>query len=953
MIRAPFRPESAASLQVSIRARPIRSIEQHPFLRNSEVELIPHWEATVRGQLPQHSSSAPDQRFWEIGFEAAPAAALLAAIKVQQATRPLTRDRTNAHAVVVIGAPGEPLETLLEATSGGQIICSATAHTALASLPDAPYYDWNERSDGSWECVYDSALRLLDPPLERMFAAEIEHWVRPLRAAMASSSQREPRGEIASPYSPDIGNDLFGLALSGGGMRSATYSLGVLQALARHGLLADVDYLSSVSGGGYVATSLAGMSAERLHYRGLKRLGSDYEHFPFAYPTNLLSGTPRPRSLAEAEARARELPVHGNESPALWHVRKYANLLGNGIGLFDLTTWLSVGRYLASTLSLWLLFLLPPLAVLSITLVPGWTFLWGAADSFRSAIVIGTVGAIALLLIALGMITVAGARPPDHAMAKRALRAAVSVAALSLLALVIAGSAWFIDHGADWAREFATAGTVSGALVAFVGSRLLAAQNRWLALAARLLVQVGGFFILGGLLMWATYLAAYFWGATEGAGPTTWARVVAGIVLLCLVTASTLVSLLSFRGGRSRGLLNRLSLQDLYEARIQQTWIVSGHDTDDAGNPRRHSRQAFPRSAPRWTRVWPSRLTMRDLLRNAPRTPYPLICCALSIAGSRGDKLPERKADSFVIAPLFSGSALTRWRVTSELSEFTEMPLARAAAISGAVVSPNMGEHTSTSLSVILTLLNVRIGRWVANPRQDSSSIFGRFAPLLYFREMLGQANRQDASVYLSDGGHFENLGVYELFRRRCRYIIAVSADIEAASGDKMGNLGNALRAARVDFGVEVALGPLQPLLRDRTTGRPLAQFAVGRIHYPRVPSGPSPDAGLGDRMQRETVASGHLIFIKCGLVDAEISPDLLQYLSRNASFPYDPSTDQQFDQPQFESYRQLGFLAVDTMFRQHPDAADQGKSLHDRFLELSEPPAVSASDGRGGTASS
>src|SRR5258707_1168823 len=43
-----------------------------------------------------------------------------------------------------------------------------------------------------------------------------------------------------------------GLALSGGGIRSATFNLGVLQALARAKVLRNFDFLSTVSGGGYV-----------------------------------------------------------------------------------------------------------------------------------------------------------------------------------------------------------------------------------------------------------------------------------------------------------------------------------------------------------------------------------------------------------------------------------------------------------------------------------------------------------------------------------------------------------------------------------------------------------------------------------------------------------------------------------------------------------------------------
>ena len=56
---------------------------------------------------------------------------------------------------------------------------------------------------------------------------------------------------------PEDGNDAFGLALSGGGIRSATFALGVVQALARKGVLHQVDFLSTVSGGGYLGSFIS------------------------------------------------------------------------------------------------------------------------------------------------------------------------------------------------------------------------------------------------------------------------------------------------------------------------------------------------------------------------------------------------------------------------------------------------------------------------------------------------------------------------------------------------------------------------------------------------------------------------------------------------------------------------------------------------------------------------
>ncbi len=52
---------------------------------------------------------------------------------------------------------------------------------------------------------------------------------------------------------------VVGLALSGGGIRSATFCLGFLQSLARHDLLSKIRYLSTVSGGGYIGGFLGAL----------------------------------------------------------------------------------------------------------------------------------------------------------------------------------------------------------------------------------------------------------------------------------------------------------------------------------------------------------------------------------------------------------------------------------------------------------------------------------------------------------------------------------------------------------------------------------------------------------------------------------------------------------------------------------------------------------------------
>ncbi len=769
--------------------------------------------------------------------------------------------------------------------------------------------------------------------------------------ATAAEVEAPPRGRpLPFPERPDARNGLYGVALSGGGMRAAVFSLGVLQALARYDLLADVDYLSTVSGGGYAGTSLTGLCADDLPYtEGPSRLGWARGRFPFGFLDP--AGGRRDghdgdadgdgdgdgdgvdaaadRALAAA-AREAGVPVHGNESPALYHVRGHAELLGRGIGLFDGYTWRMVGRFVASTVLLWGFFLLP---VLTLVTVGG---LWALEGHLWVLRVLPLVPVVLFGVAAFA--ATALFHDPAHAWTRRFRRAlpyAASASALIAVVSAVAGGVWLLD----WA-----AGTYSGVALGAGGAGLSAVSGSTVVVGVRKIaknaagrrvlwavaVGVGGYLLLGmGVVAW-TWVLWRHWGA--GFGPL-WGVGPLSVQLIGLSAAAPIA--ITIFGGWGTRLLNYLSLHDVYVERIGQTWIVSaapgeaGRDGDvAAGVP---AAAAFPA---RWTQVWHrSRRSVSDLVPTAerpPTAPYPLICTTLNLPASQGPKLLDRKGDCFVIAPLYSGSALSRWLPTAELPELGGMSLAAAAAVSGAAVSPIMGTKTTRTLSIVLTLFNVRLGRWVKNPRPPGRRRFAQWVferPLaLYWKEMFGLASRDDGLVYLSDGGHFENSGLYELLRRRCKYIIAVMADIETHDNGPLGfgNLGDAIRLARVDFGVEIDLDDLRPLARDPATGFVPSYFAAGTIRYPAT-------GGHGNAGDAE---AGTLVVIKSGLVEEQLSPDIVNYWRQtNPRFPYDSTLDQQMDQLQFESYRQLGYRAGRAVGR----PADGGGTLDERFARMAQ----------------
>lgn len=198
------------------------------------------------------------------------------------------------------------------------------------------------------------------------------------------------------------------------------------------------------------------------------------------------------------------------------------------------------------------------------------------------------------------------------------------------------------------------------------------------------------------------------------------------------------------------------------------------------------------------------------------------------------------------------------------------------------------------AVTFLLTAFNLRLGLWLPHPSQWYRKRSPR--PWLpgwpFFQELFSFSQAGGPRVHLSDGGHFENVSVYELVRRHCRYILACDcgADPDVAFDD----FSNAVRRVREDFGVEIVvdLAPLRPGA-DGLAAQPMV---AGDIHYP--------DGDIGV-----------LLVLKPTLTGNE-PVDILQYKRRNSAFPQETTGDQFYDAAQWESYRRLGQHAVHSAFR-------------------------------------
>src|SRR5262249_55927804 len=140
-----------------------------------------------------------------------------------------------------------------------------------------------------------------------------------------------------------------------------------------------------------------------------------------------------------------------------------------------------------------------------------------------------------------------------------------------------------------------------------------------------------------------------------------------------------------------------------------------------------------------------------------------------------------------------------------------------------------------------LTLFNVRLGWWLGNPRRSTYLVPGPYSSLAtILSEALGKTDQDSKWIYLSDGGHFENLGLYEMVRRRCHTILVSDAGRDPKITFE--DLGNAVRKIRIDLGIPITIDDMKIYPRDeRKAGR---YYATGTIHYNAVDAG-APDGTL------------------------------------------------------------------------------------------------------------
>lgn len=716
-----------------------------------------------------------------------------------------------------------------------------------------------------------------------------------------------------------------GVALSGGGIRSASFGLGALQGLQAYSGVEGIDYLSSVSGGGYVGCALTTASQ------------STEGRFPFTSPhSDDYADTDSVRHIRDF---SNYLIPHGalDVVTALGVIGR--GLVANAIivapillffAWITLVTHPTVASLTEPRILIWNLrsFIdklglqeLPSYWFTAILIAVNFVFLiiWALFTSvnFGSAATLrgGWVGFSKLLFILTLTVALIETQPfilwaisstTDGAAAAVNSSPSASVLHTGLHEFWASMSSTYLTSIGAF---LASMGTVFAFLSKYLGDVIAEAQRAtgWRAWLKRFSATAAVW--LAAMVVPIGLWLCYIWLTYNGLG-REWA-------VSFYFSALVIVTLLAIFINP-----NRTSLFRLYRDRLSKAFLFNADplQRDNIGDLRAY--------APK----------LHEIDTNL--CPYPIVNAALNIESSQYANKRGRNADFFVFTPEYTGSDATGYVGTRRIeAEETILDLGAAMAISGAAISSNMGAETFRPASFTLAILNIRLGFWLRNPNR----ITGRrawFAQLfdirsfLLFKEMFSWITEKSPTVYLTDGGHIENLGVYSLMKRRCKVIIAIDAEADPELG--FASLLILERYARIDLGATIDL-PWRAI-KDRSLATNAA-FVKAAADGSTVPSRDGPHCTAGE-IQYGPNETGVLLYVKASLSGDE-SDYILDYKRRNPSFPHETTSDQFFGEEQLEAYRALGFhimkglLHWDTPFAVTPHSGETEDEARQRIRDF------------------
>jgi Patatin-like phospholipase len=758
----------------------------------------------------------------------------------------------------------------------------------------------------------DVGLREQVPARERWRASPLSggeaERLRLRRRYLLTGYRPEPLPSHAEPVEPPAPKRV-GICCSGGGIRSAAFNLGALQQLQKENVLEDASYLAAVSGGSYIAAAFAMV-------RKAKADGAE--------------------DNSDASLVPEQPPFHPG-SPEEQYLRNRSDYLAPD-GMAKL--------YLGYRVVLGLLFNVAFLALplFGAAMVLGATVYWRAFPSLVAHLCHGSKApagcergllptwswaapaamlALSVLLGLMLMVRAFRGETVRRTLQVWSTRLLIGSLLLALLTVALPELVSLLRPHAKTSASSAHAGSILAPASAGGVAALLAAltaqlrsmlgeveagAKRFKALSPKLqrAFAYGVAAVVGPLLFYAVIVLSMSLTLAEAKKPAHREHLVAagvgGVVLFALLYLTVDISALSLHHFYKRRLCSAFALK-----RVRPRPAKDGppkEHADQPGHPRIGAdAQEYERGIA-MERSYKELTLLSQTAIDEPDWPTLLVCAAANISDP-GATPPGRHVTSFTFSPHTVGGPLVGAMAThayeGEFDDYhnrqRDLTLPAAVAMSGAAVSPSMGKLTKRPLTFLLALGNVRLGVWVPNPRwvDSGASWIGAWRPprpSYLLRELFGRNRIDGRYLYVTDGGHYENLGLVELLRRGCTEIYC----FDASGGESFSELGDAVALARSELGVEIVIDPT-PLI-------PTPQSTSGEetIKEPDV----SADIAVKGSFRYRDGTEGVLYYAR-NVMTGSAPWDVRARHIEDPTFPHDPTTDQLYTDQKFESYRALG----------------------------------------------
>lgn len=691
-------------------------------------------------------------------------------------------------------------------------------------------------------------------------------------------------------------NESWALALSGGGIRSATFSLGVVRGLAKNGVFRKFNYISTVSGGGYIGATLGRLYQEDQNADQVEKgLAAD--------DTTLLKWLRRNGRYLEPAGAWDILQAAASQLRGFITSQIEAGMLLVGVALIAVAPSVTWNSDTPACFWLWWAMTGLMLFCSMFAIVGYWAQANTAIQRLRWTNLLAILMMLTLAFCGLGALQQASYSIANFLAESSPIKSPVSLLPPGMLFFLIL------------ARK----------QIKHKNSKIKLAK-----ISIQQCLQCLGFVMLVFIVLaWATLIQLLFhYLPTLPLGHFSVQHTLPAWLTLAAIT------LIAINCSRHAGLesLNLSSLHNFYRARLERAYISVGN-YKSAGQSKEGLRFEESPLKPATDSKLLMRLNEASGADDIPISHYlpqryggPIHLINCTINQTVDDRTGRYNADRKGVALTISanGYEVGTGRPHTLPPEWASNGLSRWTAISGAAVSTGLGSLTSTGLAILMFLGNIRLGYWIKSPPPEAD---GKAKPATFSKikgvcaELFGHfPGLQSSAWYLSDGGHFENTAVYALIKRKCRVIIVT--DVGADLNYEYEDLSNLVRKSRIDYNAQIDFIEQTgiPQFGSLTTLKAKpdhAQLLIGKIIYS--------DGSLGTLI----VAKPHQ-FKNWPL-------DLHEYAKSDPEFPQNTTLDQFFSESQWEAYHQLGLslgrLLDPTLIQEAINLTTNGQSAQSNHL--------------------